>query len=163
MKELYTRNSIVSRAVNAENRSGNPGEGGKAASDLGVGRKGSPCLRNIRSGETVTLADISGCGVIRHIWITVDSKTDDAERYVLRDMVLRMYWDDEDKPSVECPLGDFFALGFGETYEVYSSLVTVIPSRGMNSYFQMPFRKGARITVENQHANPIPDFFYQID
>jgi hypothetical protein len=163
MKELFTRNNIVSRAINAENRTGMPGEGGKASSALGVGRKGSPCLKDIKSGETETLAYIEGCGIIRHIWITVDNKTDDSNRFVLRDLILRMYWDGEESPSVECPLGDFFALGFGETYEVYSSLITVIPSRGLNSYIQMPFRKNARITIENQHDNPIPAFFYQID
>ena len=163
MKNLYTRNGMTSRAINAENVTGMPGEGGRSASVLGVARKGSPCLKDIKSGETVTLASIEGSGMIRHIWITVDSKTDEANRFILRDLVLRMYWDGETSPSVECPLGDFFCLGFSETYEVSSSLVAVIPSRGMNCYFQMPFRKKALITLENQHANPIPAFFYQID
>ncbi len=163
MNELFTRNKIVSRAINAENREGRAGEGGKAQSVLGASRKGSPCLKDIESGETAVLCDITGCGMIRHIWITVDDRTSNSDRYVLRDLVLRMYWDDEENPSVECPLGDFFALGFGETYSVYSSLITVLPSRGLNSYIAMPFKRRARITLENQHSTSIPAFFYQID
>ena len=88
------------------------GKGGMAASDLGPSRKGSPCLRDIASGQTVTLAEIEGPGAINHIWITVDAKTTDADCFVLRDLVLRMYWDDEEEPSVESPLGDFFLLWF---------------------------------------------------
>ena len=72
-----------SRAVNAENPTGEPGKGGIAASELGPSRKGSPCLRNIPVGATATLADITGPGCIRHIWITVDEKTTDADCFVL--------------------------------------------------------------------------------
>ena len=152
-----------SRAINAENPRGEKGKGGMAASDLGPSRKGSPCLRDIASGQTVTLAEIEGPGAINHIWITVDAKTTDADCFVLRDLVLRMYWDDEEEPSVESPLGDFFCCGFGRECNVNSMPIAVVPSRGLNCYFQMPFRKKARITLENQHANPIPAFFYQVD
>ena len=82
---------------------------------------------------------------------------------MLRDLVLRMYWDDEEEPSVESPLGDFFCCGFGRECNVNSMPIAVVPSRGLNCYFQMPFRKKAKITLENQHANPIPAFFYQVD
>lgn len=78
---------------------------------------------------------------------------------ILRDLVLRMYWDDEEEPSVESPLGDFFCCGFGRECNVNSMPIAVVPSRGLNCYFQMPFRKKARITLENQHVNPIPAFF----
>ena len=152
-----------SRAINAENPKGEKGKGGMAASDLGPSRKGSPCLRDIASGQTVTLAEIDGPGAINHIWITVDAKTTDADCFVLRDLVLRMYWDDEEEPSVESPLGDFFCCGFGRECNVNSMPIAVVPSRGLNCYFQMPFRKKARITLENQHVNPIPAFFYQVD
>ena len=81
-----------SRAINAENPRGEKGKGGMAASDLGPSRKGSPCLNDIASGQTVTLAEIEGPGAINHIWITVDAKTTDADCFVLRDLVLRMYW-----------------------------------------------------------------------
>ena len=152
-----------SRAINAENPKGEKGKGGMAASHLGLSRKGSPCLNDIASGQTVTLAEIEGPGAINHIWITVDAKTTDADCFVLRDLVLRMYWDDEEEPSVESPLGDFFCCGFGRECNVNSMPIAVVPSRGLNCYFQMPFRKKARITLENQHVNPIPAFFYQVD
>lgn len=152
-----------SRAVNAENRTGEKGKGGMAASHLGVSRKGSPCIPSIAPGETAVLADISGAGVIEHIWITVTDKTSDANPFVLRDLVLRMYWDGEEEASVECPLGDFFCCGFGKACVVNSMPVVVNPNRGMNCYWSMPFATHARITVENQNEEAIPAFFYQID
>ena len=81
-----------SRAINAENPKGEKGKGGMAASHLGASRKGSPCL-TLPKGETVTLAEIDGCGVIEHIWITVTDRTSERDCFVLRDLVLRMYWD----------------------------------------------------------------------
>lgn len=161
--DILKKSRLESRAISAENIDGAKGNGGREASVLGVSRKGSPCLKNIKSGETVTLCSLTGPGMIRHIWMTVDDRTSDINRFVLRDLVLRMYWDGESEPSVEVPLGDFFLLGFGESYTVTSSLISVIPSRGMNSYIRMPFEKSAVITIENQHKAPIPAFFYQID
>lgn len=152
-----------SRAVNAENPQGKKGGGGIAASPLGKGRKGNPCLKNIAPGETVILADIEGCGVIEHIWFTVDEKTSEADCFVLRDLVLRMHWDGETSPSVETPLGDFFCCGFGKACNVSSMPITVVPSRGFNCFFSMPFKRHALITIENQHKNEIPALFYQID
>lgn len=152
-----------SRAINAENPRGEKGRAAMTASPLGPSRKGTPCLKDIPSGETVTLAEIDGPGIIRHIWITVDNKTSDAAPTILRDLVLRMYWDEETAPSVESPLGDFFCCGFARECQVNSIPIAVIPSRGFNCYFPMPFRKKARITLENQHCNPIPAFFYQVD
>ena len=159
---LMLMNNGRSRALTAENPRGEKGKGGMAESPLGVGRKGSPC-KYLKAGETAVLADISGAGVIQHIWITVENNTSDTNCFVLRDLVLRMYWDGEENPSVEAPLGDFFCLGFGETYQVNSQPIAVNPSRGMNCYFQMPFRKGAKITVESQHPADVECLFYQID
>ena len=152
-----------SRSINWENRTGEKGRGGMAASDLGPSRKGSPCIPRIKSGETVTLAQIQGPGVIQHIWITVTDRVSDRNRYILRDLVLRMYWDDEQAPSVESPLGDFFCCGFGVSYPVNSMPVAVNPTRGFNCYFPMPFGRSARITIENQCDEDIPAFFYQVD
>lgn len=152
-----------SRAINAENPTGEKGKGGMASSNLGKGRKGSPCLKNIEPGSTTVLADISGCGVINHIWITVDNKTTDGDCFVLRDLILRMSWDDAKSPAVEVPLGDFFCCGFGKECYINSYPIVVAPSRGLNSYFSMPFRKKARIELVSQHKNVIPAFFYQID
>ncbi|OZG60935.1 hypothetical protein BLEM_1655 [Bifidobacterium lemurum] len=161
--DLTKTQPFVSRAINAENPHGKPGQAAMTPSILGPSRKGSPALRNIAPGTTVTLADISGSGEISHIWFTLDERTTDADCFVLRDLVLRMYWDDETEPSVECPIGDFFCCGFGRATTITSIPVVSLPTRGLNSYWPMPFRSHARITVENQHPNPIPDLFYQID
>ena len=89
--------------------------------------------------------------MIEHIWITVTDKTSDADRFVLRDLVLRMYWDGEEDPVGRGAPGDFFCCGFGQGCLVNSLPVAVNPNRGFNCYFPMPFRKSARLTVENQH------------
>ncbi len=115
LSSLSVLKNARSRAINAENPNGEKGKGGMAGSNLGASRKGSPCLRDIEPGKTVTLAEMDGPGIITHIWITVDNKTTDADCNVLRDLVLRMYWDDEEVPSVESPLGDFFAADFQES------------------------------------------------
>lgn len=150
-----------SRSITAENPDGAVGAGGQAASDLGVGRKGRPCI-TIPEGETETIAEIDGPGEIRHIWLTLPDSTD-AGDYVLRDLVLRMYWDGENEPSVEVPIGDFFCSGFGERARVSSELVVAAPDGGLNCYFPMPFADEARITVESEHAADVPGFYYQID
>ena len=131
-----------------------PGFKGHPSSMLGEGWKVSPCIRLLQPGTT-TLADVEGPGVIQHIWITVRT-----EAY--RDTVLRLTWDDEASPSVEVPLGDFFCNGHGLRYNVNSLPVTVNPVGGFNCYWPMPFRKHARITIENQRSEPIFAFFYQI-
>ncbi len=150
-----------SRSICAENPNGEVGAGGKEASHLGVGRKGRPCI-DLPKGETVTLVDIEGPGVIQSFWITVTNMTD-AGYYVLRDLVLRMYWDDAKTPSVEVPLGDFFCNGFGARCSVNSLPIVVNPTGGMNCYFPMPFRKKAKVTIENQHPGDIRGFFYQFN
>jgi len=150
-----------SRAVTAENPHGEKGRGGTAASPLGPSRKGRPCI-TLAQGETAVLADMDGPGVIRHFWMTVTDKTD-AGPFVLRDLVLRFYWDGEQTPSAETPLGDFFCCGFATGCLVNSLPIAVNPKRGFNCYFAMPFRRHAKITVENQHAGDIGGFFFQFD
>ena len=162
-ENIYRLQTGKSRSINWENRTGEKGKGGMAAGDLGPSRKGSPCIPLVRAGETVTLAEMDGPGIIRHIWITVTDRTSDRNRYVLRDLVLRMYWDGEETPSVESPLGDLFCCGFGVSYPVNSLPVAVNPTRGFNLYFPMPFRKKARITLENQCDEDVHAFFYQVD
>jgi hypothetical protein len=103
----------------------------------------------------VTLADVQGPGAIQHIWITVHPGA-------WRRLVLRMYWDNEASPSVETPLGDFFANGWCERCNISSLPVAVNPAGGFNSYWEMPFRKHAAITIENLAADEVPGFFYQI-
>ena len=150
------------RSISAENPDGAKGGGAKAdgatnrcSRELGTGWKVRPCL-TVKAGETVTLADVKGPGVIRHIWITVKEEA-------LRSCVLRFTWDGEKTPSVEVPLGDFFALGHGKRAKVFSMPVAVCPTGGMNCYWPMPFARRARITVVNEYHEDIDGFFYQID
>ncbi len=118
------------------------------------------CLR-IGAGETAVLADIAGAGVIRHIWITMASE----DPMIRRNAVLRMYWDDEEQPSVESPIGDFFGQGWGEAYNFISLPLAAAPvgGRALNCYFPMPFGRRALITVENQSDKPIRSFYYYVD
>ncbi len=151
-----------SRAITAENPKGEKGSGGMAASALGPSRKGKPCI-NLKSNSAETVAEITGSGIIQHIWITIPDRTSDANRYVLRDLILKIYWDNEEIPAVIAPLGDFFCCGFATETIVNSLPIVVCPTRGMNCYFPMPFREKAKIVVENQHLEDINGFFYQID
>ena len=91
LQNIFQLKSGQSRSINWENRNGEKGKGGMASSDLGPSRKGSPCIPKIEAGETVTLGEIQGEGMIQHIWITVTDRTSERNRYVLRDLVLRMY------------------------------------------------------------------------
>jgi len=150
------------RSISAENPTGEKGKGAvaakgtgaRAATGLGQGWKVSPCI-NVPPESIVTLADIKGPGAIEHIWITMNPAS-------WRRLVLRMYWDGEKTPSVETPLGDFFCMGWCERANVSSLAVCVNPAGGFNSYWEMPFRKSARITIENLSSDEAHGFFYQI-
>ena len=158
---IYLTKLGRSRAITAENLNGKKGKGGQKVSTLGVGRKGSAFI-SLKKGEVYTLVNVKGPGIIQHIWITVTDETD-MGCYVLRDLVIRMYWDEEVNPSVEVPLGDFFCNGFGTRCEVNSLPIVATASGGMNCYFPMPFKKSARITIANEHSGDIEAFFYQFD
>lgn len=157
---LHLLSDAETRSISAENPDGSKGGGAKevpgpGASDmLGKGWKVRPCI-TLDVGSITTLADIKGPGIIQHIWITVDTKA-------YRDCIIRFYWDDEKKPSIETPLGDLFCNGHGLRYNVDSLPIAVNPSGGFNIYFPMPFRKRALITIENQRWEAIDGFFYQI-
>jgi hypothetical protein len=151
-----------SRSVSAENLTGEPGRGGMAAAgtgqgaarDLGVGWKVSPSVV-IGAGARVTLADISGPGVVRHIWLTT------APQWWRR-MVFRVHWDDDPEPAVLVPLGDFFGQGFAEYAPLSSQFVTVAPHGGLNCYWPMPFRRRAAVSLENLSADAAV-VYYQLD
>ena len=149
------------RSICAENPRGEVGGAAKEmpqptdpGAELGQGWKIRPCI-TLPKQSTTTLAEITGPGTIQHIWITADPKS-------YRDCILRFFWDGEETPSVEVPLGDFFACGHALRYKVNSLPVAVNPSGGFNSYWPMPFRKSCTITVENQRWDDIGGFFYQI-
>lgn len=121
---------------------------------------GNGDARPIPAGETITLAELEGPGRITHIWFTIASWT----RWYPREVVIRMYWDDSDTPSVEAPLGDFFAAGHGMMANVDSAMATISShGRAYNCYWPMPFRKSARITATNDGATPVAALFWYID
>src|SRR5215510_9075818 len=115
-------------------------------------------LAGIESKQKAVLADIQGAGAITHIWVTINA----PERYHLRRIVLRAYWDGEADPSIEAPVGDFFGLGYGEPY-YWASAPLAVSDRALNCFFPMPFSRGARIEIENQGERPIGAFYYYVD
>ena len=147
---------LTSRSISFENPTGAPGEGGKAASHLGVGRKGSP-MRMVKPDSMFVLCDIQGPGVIRHIWITTS-----REPLNLRSIVIRVYWDGQENPSIECPVGDFMGFAHGKVMPYHSAVHSCGQNAGMNIWLPMPFTKRAYITFTNEGAAEIP-LFYQID
>jgi hypothetical protein len=116
-------------------------------------------FRRIAPGETVTLVDHRGAGVLRRWWITIAPRD---HRAIQRQLIVRCYWDDETEPSVEVPVSDFFGVGFGEWHD-YVSLPLNMTSGGYNSYWPMPFRRRARVTVENRSAVAIDRFYYNLE
>ena len=168
LSNLYRPSEAESRSLSAENPTGVVGGGARAAleaslhpdsaraaRELGPGWKVSPCIE-IAAGDAAVLMDHDGPGVIRHIWIT-------ARPQSLRDLVVRMYWDGQEQPSVACPLGDLFCCAWGEATQINALPINVNSIRGMNSYFPMPFRRHARITVHNDSPHDLPHLFYTID
>ncbi len=162
LHNIFQLSSAQTRSISAENFHGEKGagclategEGAQAARELGKGWKVSPCIK-IPALSTVTLAEIEGPGVIQHIWNTVA-----PER--TRSLIIRFYWDDEENPSIEAPLGDLFCNGWCARCNVNSLPIAVNPTGGFNSYWPMPFRKSARITIENLSPENCPGYFYQI-
>jgi len=156
------------RSISAENPTGEKGKGGmaipnpsepkpaasaRAADDLGQGWKVRPFLR-VDAGQTVTLMDVDGPGIIQHIWMVEG---------LSRAHVLRFYWDREATPSIEVPAPDFFAVGHERFARVSSLAVVVNPRNAMNCYWPMPFRNHARITFTNEADEDLTLLAFQID
>jgi hypothetical protein len=155
------------RSISAENPTGGKGKGGMAVPDptarkpatnaaaaheLGQGWKVRPFLR-VDAGQTATLMDVQGSGIIQHIWIVEN---------INRGLVLRCYWDGEEQPSVECPVPDFFAVGHGTMAPVNSLAVTVVPKNALSCFWPMPFRQRARMTLTNETDKDVTLVAYQI-
>jgi hypothetical protein len=120
---------------------------------------GNADFREIAPGETLTLMDMDGPGVLTHIWFTLWSQ----EEYHLKKLVFRIYWDHESAPSVEAPLGDFFGLGVGDYHPWESELLSVANEHALNSFFPMPFQKHARLTVSNEGQTKVGSFYFNLD
>jgi hypothetical protein len=160
---LSRLSNAQTRSISAENFNGEKGKGGMATEGtgaqsarlLGQTWKVSPSI-NIEPKQTVTLAEIDGPGAIQQIWLTVHPT-------FWRKLVIRFYWDGEESPSVEVPLGDFFCNGWTVRCNIQSLPVAVNPAGGFNCYWEMPFRKSARITIESLTDEKIMGFYYQIN
>jgi hypothetical protein len=172
LNNLYRLSNAQTRSISPENFSGEKGKGAMAvpilnsdkslnianasgaARDLGQGWKVNPFVK-IAAGQTFTLAEINGPGAIQHIWMTPTGNW--------RSSILRFYWDDEKDPSVECPVGDFFCMGWGVYAPLSSLAVCVNPGSAFNCYWTMPFRRKCKITMENISDNESMNLYYQID
>jgi hypothetical protein len=161
LSNLFRVSKAKSFSISPENPTGEKGKGGMAqqgtaslaARELGQGWKVNPFII-IEPGKTATLAEIGGQGAIQHIWMTPTGNW--------RFSILRIYWDDETTPSVEAPVGDFFAMGWGKYAQLSSLAICVNPGSAFNSYWVMPFRKRARITMENLDVSA-QRLYYQVD
>lgn len=163
LSDLHKKWPRIARSITPENQSGEPGMGARTpldqgsarepARELGLGWKVNPFV-DIAPGEHFVMADIKGSGIITHIWLTPTCKW--------RDSILRMYWEDQEQPCVECPVGDFFCLGWQEYTPIHSMPVCVNPGSAFNCYWEMPFTHRARITLENRADQPMR-LYYQID
>lgn len=163
MDNLARLSDAVTRSISPENITGEKGKGGmceleqgsakRAARDLGKGWKVNPYFV-IQPKSKLVIADIEGPGVIQHIWMTPTG--------AWRNTILRIYWDHSEKPSVECPVGDFFCCGWQEYFQLSSLAVCVNPGSALNCYWSMPFRKHCRMELENLSEEEMT-IYYQID
>jgi hypothetical protein len=119
-------------------------------------------VRNIAPGQKHTVFEVKGAGIINHIWMTLSPEPDKLSR---NDIIIRMYWDGNDYPSVESPIGPFFGQGWNEQYEFTSAPLLATPVNGMGlvCYFAMPFAKGAKIEIENQSGSTLRSLYYYVD
>lgn len=170
MGNIYRTSDAKTRSISPENFTGEKGKGGmadpadkdkpntanayNAARDLGTGWKVNPFVV-IQPGKTFTLAEMEGPGAIQHIWMTPTGNW--------RFSIIRIYWDDESEPSVECPVGDFFGQGWNTYAQLTSLAVCVNPGSAFNCYWPMPFRKKCKITMENLNDKDAMSLYYQID
>src|SRR5690606_6228018 len=168
LSNLYRRIPARTRSISPENVTGEKGRGGMATEGTGkiharglgkdgtgLGVKVSPSIR-IEPGEKRVLGKIEGSGAIEQIWLTTANLR-------WRDLILRIWWDDQEHPSVEAPVGDFFCSGWNQFAQVSSLAVCVNPGRAFNCYWEMPFRKAARIEIENRDPDNWGIIYYQIN
>ena len=170
MGNLFRLSDAKTRSICPENFTGEKGKGGMAqvcdrgkrnianaayaARDLGEGWKVNPYII-INPKETITIAEMEGPGAIQHIWMTPTGNW--------RVSIIRIYWDDEKEPSVECPVGDFFCMGWGIYAPLSSLAVCINPGSAFNCYWTMPFRKKCKITIENIDEEKAMNLYYQVD
>jgi hypothetical protein len=113
----------------------------------------------VEPGKDAVILDQRGAGVVTHLWFTINS----ADPHHLKNLVLRAWWDGENSPSIEVPIGDFFGLGLGEYYTYQSALLAVAPIKALNAYFKMPFARSARLTVSNEGPVKTDSLYFAVD
>ncbi len=162
LDQLTVLSKAKTFSISPENFTGEAGKGAMAetgtgsvpARELGRGWKVSPSVM-LPPHKEFTMAEIEGSGIIKHIWLTMDAR-------FWRSVVLRIYWEGEATPAVYTPIGDFFCNGWCSPTLINSLAVTVNPRGGFNSYFEMPFRRHAKITAENLNDDEVC-LYYQVD
>ena len=120
---------------------------------------GNADMLKLEPGESRTIWDYKGAGIVRRFWVTIAPRSD---KEIHRQLILQMYWDDEPTPSVVAPIGDFFGVGFGEQKD-YQSLPLNEISGGYNCYWAMPFHKSARWTLTNMSKKRVDAFYFNLD
>lgn len=154
-QELYEKpEGEEPRWFSFENITGAKGAGGQE----NIGAKGHP-MDWVRAGETVTLMEMEGSGVINRIWLTISDRSPE----MLRSLKLEMYWDGEDRPAVAAPLGDFFGIGLGRRVAFENALFSDPEGRSFNSVIPMPFKNGAKVTITNESDTDLKALFYDIN
>jgi hypothetical protein len=171
MGNLSKLSDAKTRSISPENFTGEKGKGGMAdpvkskgqrnvanaaneARDLGTGWKVNPFII-INGGETFTIAEMEGPGAVQHIWMTPTGNWQFS--------IIRFYWDDEETPSIEAPIGAFFGMAWNQYAPLNSLAMTVNPGSAFNCYWKMPFRKKCKITVENINKDEPMRLYYQVD
>src|SRR6185369_16252109 len=151
---LFEYSSMQPRWSSPENRNGEKGAGGKENNSA----KGHP-YDTIASGKSYALLDIQGAGVINRMWITIN----DRSPRMLRALKIEMFWDNEVKPAVSVPFGDFFGVGLGKTTPFQNILFANPEGRSFNAFIPMPFKTGAKIVITNESKKKLNNIFYDID
>jgi len=154
-QEVYTVPSgMQSRLASPENVNAEKGKGGMTNS----GDKGHACIP-LKAGETKTLFDVSGSGIIQRLWFTIEDRSPE----MLRGLRLKMYWDGSKVPAVDVPFGDFFCSALGQNTGFENELFSSPEGRSYNCYIAMPFKTRARVTLSNTTGKDLGLLFYDID
>ena len=155
---FYRNNKKERRCCNFENDTVEKGCGGKE-NDTAKGH----AFDSVEARSSRTIFDISGSGVIDHIWLTFSSEAKKMDPLLLRGLKIEMYWENENTPAVSAPLGDFFGLALSETTEYENALFTSPGGNALNCYVQMPFLRAGKIVLVNESDIKVTRLFYQID
>lgn len=151
---LYQFQNLETRWSSFENISASKGKGGAENN----GAKGHAC-DHIPSGQSVTLLDVEGPGIINRMWFTIDDRSPE----MLRSLKIEMFWDDSSKPAVSAPFGDFFGIGLGRKTTFENELFADPEGRSFNCFIQMPFKKSAKLVVTNESGKDLNMIFYDVN